>query len=289
MALPIPRRLDKFLADARVGSRADIEALIAAGSVRVNGAACASGRRILDPLRDEVRVAGARVALTAPRVYALLHKPAGVVTTLSDPKGKRCVAELLPAHWQVGVVGRLDKPTTGALLVTDDGDLSHLLTSPEFHVWKRYVMTVVGVPDDADPRLAQLRAGVALGPDTTLPARCGLVPGSQRPGRGQTTLSDVWLELREGRFRQVRRMASQVGLKLARLHRAAIGPLALGALQEGAWRPLEAAEVDALYAAAGGRDAPLRGARRALRERLESGALSPDEAAIVRRYFAALG
>ena len=288
MDLKIPRRLAKFLADARMGSKTQIEALAERGCLRLNGEETRDLHRLIDPQDDLVEVHGQRARLSPPRIYALLNKPGGVVTTLSDPKGKRCVAGLLPEAWQgrVGVVGRLDKPTTGALLVTDDGDLSHLLTHPDFHVWKRYVLTVRGDPLDTDPRLIQMREGVVLGQTLTQPARCGVVPGSGRDGTKHPRMSDVWVEIREGRNRQVRRMASHVQLKLIHLHRAAIGPLTLGTLAKGQWRVLSAAETDALYEAAGGRDAPMAGARRALIRRLNEGALDDAEAATVRRYLA---
>ncbi|MBI5611075.1 MAG: rRNA pseudouridine synthase [Deltaproteobacteria bacterium] len=216
-----------------------------------------------------------------------MHKPRGVLTTLADPNDRRCVAALLPQDWRgrVGVVGRLDKPTTGALLVTDDGDLNNLLTAPASHVWKRYILTVVGEPDELDPRLERLRQGVAISGVRTKPARCGVVAGTGRADGGDGRLSEVWIEIAEGRFHQVRRMANQVQLKFVHLHRAAIGPLELGALAPGEWRSLRADEVDDLYTAAGGRDAPIVGARTALRRHLDAGELDPIDAALVRRYF----
>lgn len=290
MDLATPRRLDKYLADARVGSRSQIEAWAAAGAVAVGGVTTTSLSRLVDPCRDRVELLGQQARLTPPTRYALLHKPHGIVTTLVDPADARSVAALLPPGWfgRVGVIGRLDQPTTGALLVTDDGDLNHLLTEPGCQVWKRYLLTIVGEPADDDPRLAQLRTGVTLSGEVTLPARCGVVPGSGRPGRDDARLCELWIEVCEGRFRQVRRMAGQVGLKVVRLHRDAIGPLPLGDLPPGAWRPLLQTEIDALYAAAGGRDAPVQGAQEALHRRWRAGALDPADAAIAERFFATL-
>ncbi len=283
----IPRRLDKFLADSRIGSRVHIESLAACDAIAFNGQPESDLRRLVDPTSDVIEVDGQPAQLSPPRIHALLHKPAGVVTTMADPQGRPCIADLVPADWlgRVGVVGRLDKPTTGALLITDDGDLSHLLTDPAFHVWKRYVLTLVGDIEAADPRLEQLRAGVMLGDTLTAPARCGLVPDSGRDGKGGKRLTDAWIEVREGRFRQVRRMANTVGFRVARLHRVAIGPLLLGDLEQGRWRALQSAEVDGLYEAAGGRDAPTRGARKALIRRLEAGELSVPDVDRVRRYL----
>jgi len=283
----LPRRLDKFLADAGIGSKSQIEHQVAAGAVTRNGAVCLDLGRLVDPQRDRIEVAGVAAQLVMPSIYALLHKPKGMLTTLADPNHRLCVAALLPVEWsgRVGVVGRLDKPTTGALLVTDDGDLNNLLTDPASHVWKRYILTVVGEPDEQDPRLERLRQGVELSGVRTKPARCGVVAGTGRSDGGDGRLSELWVEIAEGRFHQVRRMANQVQLKFVHLHRAAIGPVELGDLAQGQWRPLRAGEVDALYAAAGGRDAPTVGARAALRRRLEAGELDAGDAALVRRHF----
>ena len=285
MDLNLPRRLDKFLADARLGTRSELYALAARGAVRVNGEPRPLAE-LVDPQTDRVEVDGVVVALRAPEVYALVHKPRGILTTLSDPRGRACIAALLPPDWlgQVGPVGRLDRDTTGALLVTDDGDLNHLLTHPDHHVWKRYLLTVLGEVGEDDPRLAEMRSGVALGQELTRPALCGVVTGSSRQSRTHP-LTDLWMELREGKHRQVRRMASKVGLRVIQLHREAIGPVSLGALASGARRSLEMSEVDALYEAAGGREAPRQGARRALLRRLSAGELEPHEEAMVRRYL----
>ena len=290
MDFQMPRRLDKFLADARVGSRNHIEALAGQGVLTRNGETTSDLHRLVDPQHDVIEVLGQRATLSAPTLYAMLHKPPGYVTTLSDPNGRRCVAALVPEAWRgrVGVVGRLDKPTTGALLFTDDGNLCTLLTLATTHVWKRYVLTVVGEPQPDDPRLAELRAGVLLSQTMTVPCRCGIVPGSGRPGRGETRLSEVWVEIREGRFHQVRRMANQVRLKLTHLHRAAVGPLALGDLAEGQWRSLSGEEVEALYAAAGGRDAARAAVLQTLARRLNDGELDEREVSLVKRYFAAV-
>ncbi|MCB9740722.1 MAG: rRNA pseudouridine synthase [Deltaproteobacteria bacterium] len=273
-----PRRLDKWLADGGAGSHAEIAALLASGRVAVGGVVEHRGSRLVIPAEAGVTIDGAVVEARRPQVYALLHKPAGYLTTLADPKGRRTVAALLPPEWRVGVVGRLDRPTTGALLVTDDGDLNNLLTSPDSHVWKRYRLTVVGELEPGDPRLQQLRDGVVFQGTRSRPARCGVVEGASLPGRDGTRLGVLWLEISEGRFRQVRKMATQVGFKVVRLHREAIGPLPLGDLAEGAWRMLTDAEVEALYAVAGGREAPATRAWAALLAQWEAGALEAVDA-----------
>ena len=285
-----PRRLDKFLAESRAGSKKTIEALAERGSVCVNGEP-RSLRRLVDPLADVVEVDGTPVKTKPPQVYALFNKPKGVLTTLSDPLERECVGSFFPEPWRgaVAPVGRLDKATTGALLLTDDGDLNYLMTHPNFHVWKRYILTIVGEPLDADPRLEHMRAGVILNDIKTRPARCGAVPDSARSGAGgRHRVSDVWIEIREGRHRQVRRMARRVGLKLIHLHRASLGPVNIDHVPEGQWRTLREPDVEALYDAAGGRQASLEGAHRAMIRRLDAGDLDNIEVDLVTRYLAML-
>jgi pseudouridine synthase len=211
-------------------------------------------------------------------VYALLHKPAGLITAMSDIRGRPTVASLMPPSWRgsVGPVGRLDKDTTGALLITDDGDLSQLLTQPDHEVWKRYEVELDQAIGEADERLEALRRGVVLGGVTTLPARAGALPGG----------SGLWICLREGKKRQVRKMVRAVGLRLVHLHRSHVGPLSLGDEPSGSLRILEDSEVDELYEAAGGRDEPRRRAEAALAKRLEAGTLDERSERLAQAYMA---
>jgi pseudouridine synthase len=228
-------RLNAFLARAGVASRRRADELIVAGRVRVNGEI--GQLSTLVGARDVVEVDGRRVE-RQPLHYVLLHKPAGVVTTASDPHGRPTVVGLVSHEARVVPVGRLDADTTGALLLTNDGRLAHRLAHPRYGVPKVYEAEVEGSPS---PRaLARLRGGVALDDGVTAPAGARLL-GSHR----------VELTLHEGRKRQVKRMLEAVGHPVRRLHRARYAGLGVEGLQEGEWRELLAEEVAALRRAGG--------------------------------------
>ncbi|MEL6181310.1 MAG: pseudouridine synthase [Myxococcota bacterium] len=289
MDTTLPRRLDKFLADARTASRSRLEAMWRNGRITVNGQPDYPLFHLIDPQEDEIRLDGARLQLRPPSIYALLHKPRGLLTAMRDPHPRQLIASLLPETWlaTVGPVGRLDRDTTGALLLTDDGDLSHLLTHPDHHVWKRYVLTVRGDVKADDARLKAMRDGIVLRGEQTLPARCGVVPDSLRHDVRYGPSTELWVEIREGRNRQVRKMASKTGFRLRHLHRSHVGPIALGELKEGRWRLLSDSEVELLYQDAGGRMLPAMRARAVLERKLAQGQLEPRSEAIVVRYLKA--
>lgn len=241
-----PERIAKYLARSGVASRRASEALVAAGRVSVNGAVVTEpGARVV-PRVDEVRVDGLLVEPPAELEYLMLNKPMGVMTTLEDPQGRPTVMRFVPSGLpRVFPVGRLDYTTTGLLLLTNDGELAHLLMHPRHHVPKVYHAVVDGVPDEDD--LQRLREGVELDDGLTSPAEARILERRQRTAA-------VELTLHEGRKRQVRRMLSAIGHPVIGLSRIAYGPLTLGDLPEGAVRRLDPAEVDALRAsAAGGR------------------------------------
>jgi 23S rRNA pseudouridine2605 synthase len=223
-------RLNAFLARAGVASRRKADELIKAGRVRVNGE---PGRlNTFVEGGDRVEVDGQEV-VPQRLAHLLLHKPAGVVTTASDPQGRRTVVELVPRQPRVVPVGRLDVDTTGALLLTNDGPLAHRLAHPRYVVEKVYVAEVDGAPGEA--ALRALREGVELDDGRTAPARV-------RP-LGPHTLE---LAIHEGRNRQVKRMLEAVGHPVRRLHRSAYAGLTLDGLEPGEWRPLESDEVERL-------------------------------------------
>jgi len=237
-------RVQKFLSRAGVASRRAAEDLVASGRVQVNGETVDTPGVKIVPGLDEVRVDGVRVSLPDELWYVLLNKPAGVVTTLSDPQGRATVARYVPdGAPRLFPVGRLDAATTGLLILTNDGDLAHLLMHPRHHVPKVYRAEVDGVPTQDD--LRRLREGVALDDGYTASAGARLIA----TGQAHAT---VELILREGRKRQVRRMLSAVGHPVRSLTRVAYGPLTLGSLAEGATRRLSPAEVRALRASASG-------------------------------------
>ncbi len=231
-------RLQKVLAQAGLGSRRACEELIAAGRVTVNGEVATLGSRA-DPEVDAIEVDGARIGVRQGLVHYLLNKPAGVVTTASDPQGRPTVVGLVPAEPRVYPVGRLDADTEGLLVLTNDGELAHRLTHPSFGVDKEYLAAVTGTPSRG--ALRRLREGVELEDGPTAPARVSLV--------GDHTLR---ITIHEGRNRQVRRMCEAVGHPVRRLVRVRIGPLADRRLPPGEWRPLTQAEVRALERAAAG-------------------------------------
>jgi 23S rRNA pseudouridine2605 synthase len=225
-------RLNAFLARAGVASRRSADELIKAGRVTVNG-----GPGQLNTVvgaHDRVEVDGEEVTRQRLR-YVLLHKPAGVVTTARDPQGRPTVVELVPEEPRVVPVGRLDVDTTGALLLTNDGQLAHRLAHPRYGVEKTYVAEVEG--DPGEDALQRLRDGVDLDDGRTAPAR------ARRLDRGR-----IELVLHEGRKHQVKRMLAAVGHPVTRLHRSGYAGLSLEGLEPGECRELEPSEVELLRA-----------------------------------------
>lgn len=225
-------RLQKVLARVGYGSRRACEELVVAGRVRVNGEVARLGRRVA-VTRDLVEVDGVPVGVLPGLVYYLLNKPAGVVTTASDPQGRPTVVGLVPTEPRVFPVGRLDAKTEGLLVLTNDGELAQRVAHPSKGVEKEYLAEVEGRP--APGAIRRLREGVELEDGLTAPAKVALVAPSL-----------VRITIHEGRNRQVRRMLEAVGHPVTRLVRTRIGPLADRSLAPGEWRPLSEAEVIAL-------------------------------------------
>jgi 23S rRNA pseudouridine2605 synthase len=244
-------RLQKVLARAGMGSRRTCEALIAEGRVTVDGEVAVLGRRV-DAEVARIEVDGVPVPVGADLVSYLLNKPPGVVTTASDPQGRRTVVDLVPTEPRVFPVGRLDYDSEGLLVLTNDGELTQLLTHPKHGVPKAYLAEVVGVPTPGEVRT--LREGVELDDGPTAPAKVAVVA---RHGDGAA----LELVIHEGRNRQVRRMCEAIGHPVTRLVRTRIGPISDARLAPGEWRRLRPDEVRALYAAAVGR--PVGGGREA--------------------------
>jgi 23S rRNA pseudouridine2605 synthase len=232
-------RLNAYLARAGVASRRRADELIREGRVLVNGKT--GELNTVVGKRDVVQVDGKRV-VRQPLAYVLLNKPPGVVTTASDPQGRRTVVELVPSEPRVVPVGRLDVDTTGILLLTNDGDLAHRLAHPRYGVHKVYEAEVEGTP--SQDALATLREGVVLDEGQTAPAKARLI-------RRGTATSRIELTLHEGRKHQVKRMCEAIGHPVRTLHRSRYANLGLNGLEPGAWRELTADEVAALRRAAG--------------------------------------
>jgi 23S rRNA pseudouridine2605 synthase len=239
-------RLNAYLARAGVASRRGADELIRAGRVRVNGGTGELGTFV--GADDEVELDGRRLAPQALR-YVLLSKPAGVVTTARDPQGRPTVVELVPRDVRLAPVGRLDADTTGALLLTNDGELAHRLAHPRYRVDKVYEADVEGTP--SRETLSRLAEGVDLDDGRTAPARVRLLAPSR-----------VELTIHEGRKHQVKRMLSAVGHPVVRLHRSRYGGLDVHGLDPGAWRELAPDEVERLRRAPGRREPGARRVRK---------------------------
>ena len=232
-------RLDKMLTHLGVASRSGAREILKSGRVRVNGAAVKDAAFQVNENAD-ITLDGQRLDTRLSR-HIMLHKPAGVLTAKEDHRQSTVMDLLPPLYTALGCmpVGRLDKDTTGLLILTTDGELAHRLISPERHVDKVYEARVDGVLTEAD--VQAFAAGIPLKDFTALPARLDILA----PGLGRVTV-------REGKFHQVRRMFGAVGKPVLELRRLSFGPLPLDeALAPGEYRELTETEIAALYAAAG--------------------------------------
>jgi 23S rRNA pseudouridine2605 synthase len=238
----VGERIQKYLANSGVASRRAAEKLIRAGRVRLNGAVVEGLGTTIDPCQDRVELDGMLVNPITEHTYLALNKPAGVVSTAIDPRGRRTVLDLVDSSRRVYPVGRLDYDTEGLLLLTDDGDLTMRLTHPRHLVDKEYQVLVQGRLTGAV--VQHLREGVILDGRVTAPAEIDII-------RRRDDL--IWLRvvLREGRNRQIRRMLNAVGGRVVRLIRIRVGPIKLGRVPLGKWRELSKVEVAALRTAAG--------------------------------------
>ncbi len=252
----LPRRLEKLVRDSTTLSRQELRAAIEEGRVRVEGE-----RSALDTLvfgDEDVRLDGRSLQPRERQRTVLFHKPAGMTASLADTHGRADLSEPLAGMPDgCAPVGRLDRETTGALLFTTDGDLLNAVLRPMHQVAKVYRLTLSEWLAEDDPRLRQLVDGVptALGSLRADEVRVGERRRGRpvedaAPDRGET---ELWLTLHEGKNRQIRRMCRGVSLRLEHLHRASIGPIALGTLAEGQWRELGDPEVNALWTVLGGR------------------------------------
>ena len=233
-------RLQKIISQAGVASRRAAEKLIEDGRVTVNGETVREMGTKADPTRDDIRVDGRRIKSAERSRYILLNKPAGYVTTRSDPQRRRTVIDLLHGVKEyVYPVGRLDYDTQGILLLTNDGDLAAKLTHPRHEVDRTYEAYVSGMPDDE--AIERLRRGIPLDGRRTRPADVVLVNKGRRVGAGVLIIT-----IREGRNRQVRRMFEAVGHPVQSLRRIRFGPLGDSGLKPGEWRDLSEVEVEKL-------------------------------------------
>jgi pseudouridine synthase len=247
-------RIQRALARAGIASRRKAEELVAAGRVRINGAVAETGQSV-DPSRDAITVDDKPIAAPAALAWIVLNKPTGVMTTRSDPAGRRTVFDLVRDVPGLTYVGRLDYMTEGVLLLTTDGDAAHLLTHPSSEIERAYVATVRG--DGADAARAAMK-GVELEDGLVMPKDVS----ARRVGRG---IWELDVTIAEGKTREIRRLCEALGLEVLRLVRTKFGPVKLGSLESGRTRPLTAREkeiISALTKSGGKGENTTRGARR---------------------------
>lgn len=245
MKQPTEERIQKFLSRAGVCSRRRAEVLIAHGRVSVNGKVLSQPGAKVRP-RDSVVVDGKRVFADTEGIYIALFKPSGVITSLEDPEGRAVVTDLLPnSLGRVWPVGRLDWESEGLILMTNDGDLTNLLTHPSGGVQKTYNVKLRGMLRSKDPGLEKMRRGVTLDD--------GFETSTAEVSIDSSTGKHTWVQvvLHQGHNRQIRKMAEAVGHTVLRLRRVEIGPLQLSGLRPGKWRTLYRDEVLALFEAGG--------------------------------------
>ena len=231
------KTLERVLSKAGLGSRTEARSWIHAGRVTVNGTATRNPDQWVDMKRDKVRFDGKPLEMRE-RVYVLLYKPTGYLTTYKDPKGRPTVYDLVKdVETFLSPVGRLDLDTSGLLLMTNDNRLAERVTNPASHVPKTYLVTAS--PALSDAQLQRLRDGLELSDGPTRPARVTRVRNSE-------TDTQFEMVLTEGRNRQVRRMVEAIDAKVLELVRIKLGPIAIGRLPIGRWRTLTPAEVKSL-------------------------------------------
>jgi 23S rRNA pseudouridine2605 synthase len=231
-------RIQKLMAQAGIASRRAAETLIEQGRVTVNGKRAILGQKA-DPARDDIRVDGARLRIESTRIYVMLNKPMGVVTAVraQEQEARRTVRDLVPVEEYLYPVGRLDADSEGLVLMTNDGELAQKLSHPRYEHPKVYEVALTGsVSDEA---LDIWRRGVVLDDGPTKPVEIKLLTRDK-------SLTWIRITMREGRKRQIRRIANTLGYPVTRLVRTQFDTLALGALQSGQWRYLTDAEIKAL-------------------------------------------
>ena len=227
-------RLQKHLSECGIASRRKAEELIEQGKVKINGHIASLGAKV-DPKRDKVTVRGKAVVPVNEKIYIMLNKPRGYITTMRDELGRKNVSELTAdAGARLFPVGRLDRDSEGLLIMTNDGDFANKLTHPSSHVNKTYRVTVRGNAEEE--QILQMKEGILLDGKKTLPCDCFV---AERKA-DRTVLIFI---IHEGRNRQIRRMCEAVGLEVMRLKRTEIAGVKLGMLPQGKWRPLNEREM----------------------------------------------
>lgn len=229
-------RLQKVMSQAGIASRRESEKMILDGKVKVNGQVITELGKKVDCLKDKIVVNG-KLITTQNKIYILMNKPKGIITSVKDDRGRRTVIDLLDGIEQrVYPVGRLDYNTEGALLLTNDGELTNTLIHPKYKIYKTYLAKVIGIP--TEEKLDLLRAGVELSDGITAPAYVRLLQRDE-----MENITKIEITIHEGRNRQVRRMFEKIGYPVKNLKRTEFATLNLSGLKRGQYRMLSESEI----------------------------------------------
>ncbi len=233
-------RLQKYMAECGVASRRKCEEIILSGEVYVNGESVQELGTKIDPEKDEVIYKGKKLSLPNNKVYILLNKPIGYVTTASDQFHRDTVLDLVKVKERVVPVGRLDMYTSGALILTNDGEFVNIITHPSHEIEKTYTVTVIGIVTKEE--VQKLEEGVVIdGEYTTKPAKVKILRTDT-----ETNRSRLEIKIHEGKNRQVRKMCEAINKKVVALHRTKIGNIQVKDLKIGTWRYLTNKEIENL-------------------------------------------
>lgn len=231
-------RINKYLASLGLASRRNIDKLIDEGKISINGKIASQGMNVSE--NDEIYIDGKKIinANTQEKVYFMLNKPLEVLSSSSDDRGRKTVVDLVKTDKRIFPIGRLDYMTTGLIILTNDGELFNRLVHPKSEIYKKYYVKVLG--EIKKNELENLKKGVILEDGKTLPAKVDLI----KRDKNKTFL---YISIREGKNRQIRRMIEKLGYKVLNLKREKIGNLSLGDLVEGQYRELKKEEIEYLY------------------------------------------
>lgn len=229
-------RLQKYLAQCGVASRRKCEELVLQGRVQVNGVTVTELGTKINPEKDKIKFDGKDIKQSPKLVYILLNKPIGYVTTADDQFGRDTVLDLVKVKERIVPVGRLDMYTSGALILTNDGDFVYQVTHPKHEIEKTYTVTIKGIVQNSE--VEQLRYGIKIDDYITKPARVKILKTDTEKG-----ISRLEITIHEGKNRQVRKMCEAVGRKVLALHRSKIGGIGVKDIELGKWRYLTANEV----------------------------------------------
>ena len=239
MQINMEERLQKYLAECGIASRRKCEEYILQGKVQVNGKTITELGVKVNPEKDKITFEGKNVKQEERKVYILLNKPIGYVTTSDEQFGRDKVLDLVKVRERVVPVGRLDMYTSGALILTNDGDFVYKVTHPKHEITKTYTVTVKGIIKNEE--VEQLRKGVKIDDYTTRPAKVKILKTDE-----EKDISRLEITIREGKNRQVRRMCESVGRRVIALHRSKIGNIGVKDIELGKWRYLKDFEVKTL-------------------------------------------